>query len=97
MNGNPISPSLTYNRDCLLVRGSISTTWCRSLEGRTASELGVRKDYGEPRWITAGNLKGRIVVIVWTPQGDDAVRIISIRHCHEREAREWEAAMGGSR
>jgi hypothetical protein len=27
-----------------------------------------RFDYGEPRFISAGHLRGRLVVIVWTPR-----------------------------
>lgn len=44
-----------------------------------------RQNYGEPRFITAGWLEGRLVVFAWTPRGA-ARRIISMRHCHEREA-----------
>ena len=45
-----------------------------------------RQDYGEPRFITAGWLDARLVVLAWTPRGA-ARRIISMRHCHEREAK----------
>ena len=45
-----------------------------------------RQDYGEPRFITAGWLDSRLVVFAWTPRGT-ARRIISMRHCHEREAK----------
>jgi uncharacterized DUF497 family protein len=45
-----------------------------------------RKDYGEPRFITVGWLDARLVVFAWTPRGV-ARRIISMRHCHEREAK----------
>ena len=45
-----------------------------------------RQDYGEPRFITAGRLDSRLVVFAWTPRGA-ARRIISMRHCHEREAK----------
>jgi hypothetical protein len=44
-----------------------------------------RRDYGEPRFVTVGWLDERLVVFVWTPRGR-ARRIISMRHCHEREA-----------
>jgi uncharacterized protein len=45
-----------------------------------------RRDYGEPRFITVGWLDERLVVFAWTPRG--AVRrVISMRHCHEREAK----------
>ena len=45
-----------------------------------------RKDYGEPRFITVGWLDSRLVVFAWTPRGA-ARRVISMRHCHEREAK----------
>ncbi|ELT9129660.1 BrnT family toxin [Salmonella enterica] len=40
--------------------------------------------YGEIRYITAGTLDGRVVVLVWTPR-DNARRIISMRKANERE------------
>ena len=43
-----------------------------------------RKDFGEARFISAGTLSGRIVIIVWTPRGK-ARRIISLRKANERE------------
>jgi uncharacterized protein len=45
-----------------------------------------RHVYGEPRFVTAGWLDGQLVVFVWTPRGM-ARRVISMRHCHEREAK----------
>ena len=45
-----------------------------------------RYDYGEPRFISVGWLDDRLVVLVCTPRGR-ARRIISMRHCHEREAK----------
>jgi uncharacterized DUF497 family protein len=45
-----------------------------------------RFDYGEPQFIAAGWLDAKLVVFVWTPRGT-ARRIISMRHCHEREAK----------
>jgi uncharacterized protein len=60
--------------------------------GRTATLKDRRKSYPEPRFITAGQLDGRIVIVVWppTPLGR---RIISMRHCHEDEARLWRQSM----
>ena len=52
-----------------------------------------RFEYGEPRFISAGYLRGRLVVIVWTPRGD-ARHIISMRFCHEKEARRWRQHLG---
>ena len=67
----------------------------RSLDMRRAGEVFAglhltrvddRVDYGEPRYVTAGWLDSRSVVFVWTPRGS-ARRVISMRHCHEREAK----------
>lgn len=44
----------------------------------------TRQDYGEVRLISIGLLKGRMVVLVWTPRGADR-RIISMRKANERE------------
>ena len=60
--------------------------------GRTAPLEDRRKAYPEPRYITAGQLNGRIVVIVWTPTPLGR-RIISMRHCHEDEDRLWRQSM----
>jgi len=43
-----------------------------------------RQDYDEPRFVTVGKLDGRMVVIVWTPRGDET-RVISMRKANERE------------
>lgn len=45
-----------------------------------------RRDYGEPRYISVSWMNSRLVVFAWTPRGA-ARRIISMRHCHEREAK----------
>jgi len=42
-----------------------------------------RRDYGELRYITAGWLDSRFVVLVWTPR--DTRRIISMRPGHADE------------
>jgi uncharacterized DUF497 family protein len=71
----------------------------RGLDMRRATEIfaGVhltrvddRFDYGEPRYVTVGWLESRLVVFVWTPRGS-ARRVISMRHCHEREAKRLRA------
>lgn len=55
-------------------------------QGPHFTRIDDRRDYGEPRYVTAGWLDSRLVVFVWTPR-DTARRIISMRHCHEREAK----------
>ena len=54
--------------------------------GLHLTRLDDRFDYGETRYVTVGWLDSRLVVFVWTPRGS-ARRIISMRHCHEREAK----------
>jgi uncharacterized protein len=54
--------------------------------GEHLTRLNDRLDYGGTRYVTAGWLDSRLVVFVWTPRGT-ARRIISMRHCHEREAK----------
>jgi uncharacterized protein len=44
----------------------------------------MRRDYGEPRINSVGYLRGRIVIVCWTPRGNDR-RIISMRYANERE------------
>jgi hypothetical protein len=52
-----------------------------------------RQDYGEPRTITFGLLRGRMVALVWTPRGA-ARRIISMRYANEREVSRLQARLG---
>ena len=52
--------------------------------GRHFTAEDLRADYGEPRFITAGQLDGRMVVLIWTPRGE-ARRIISMRKANDRE------------
>ena len=53
----------------------------------------IREDYSEPRYITAGMLDGRMVVMVWTPRGE-ARRIISMRKANEREQARYAHRLG---
>ena len=53
----------------------------------------VRRDYGEKRFISAGLLDGRLVILVWTPRGA-ARRIISMRHAHAEEETRWRQHLG---
>ena len=43
-----------------------------------------RVDYGEMRWITVGNLTGRMVVVAWTARGESR-HVISMRKANDRE------------
>jgi uncharacterized DUF497 family protein len=52
-----------------------------------------RRDYGEVRYITAGWLDGRFVVLVWTLR-DNSRRIISMRPGHADEEAWYREQMG---
>ena len=51
---------------------------------RTVTAPDARHDYPEPRFTTYGLLRGRMVVVIWTPT-DDGRRIISMRKANDRE------------
>jgi uncharacterized protein len=61
--------------------------------GRRATLRDERRNYGEPRFITAGWLRGRFTVVVWTPR-DDGRRIISMRYGHAHEEAYYKEQMG---
>jgi uncharacterized DUF497 family protein len=43
-----------------------------------------RRDYGETRIITVGWLRGRMVIVVWTPR-NDVRHVMSMRKANDRE------------
>ena len=70
-----------------------STLRDRSLDFADAAEVFAgnalnmpdeRRDYGEPRIITVGLLRGRMVIVVWTPRGN-ARHVFSMRKANDRE------------
>jgi uncharacterized protein len=68
-------------------RREIRITWRDhggTLQFLTYDEPDERKDYGEPRIVTAGFLKKRMVVVVRTPR-DGGRHIMSMRKTNDRE------------
>jgi uncharacterized DUF497 family protein len=61
--------------------------------GLTLTLPDARRDYGEDRYQTYGLLDGRLVMVVWTPRGDDR-RVISMRFCHDDEKRRFDREAG---
>jgi len=49
----------------------------------------TRFDYGEPRFITLGQLEGRVVVVAHTPRKNNT-RIISMRKGNHREEKAYQ-------
>ena len=58
-------------------------------DGAHFTRADERQAYGEPRFITAGFLRGRFVVLVWTERAG-ARRITSMRHGHDWEKASFE-------
>ncbi len=98
--GSPLDVSLyrRYNKSMRITSDPRKRLWTlqkRGLDMHRAKEVFAglhltrpddRRDYGEPRYFTAGWLDSRLVVFAWTPRGK-ARRVISMRHCHGREAK----------
>ena len=61
--------------------------------GPIFTDQDVRFDYPEPRMQSYGFVDGRMVVMIWTPT-DDGVRVISMRHCHDKEQRRYRSRLG---
>ena len=72
----------------LLERGLDFAEADQVFAGRHESILDARRDYGEPRWITRGTLRGRMVVVGWTPRGGDR-HVFSMRKANEREQKRY--------
>jgi uncharacterized DUF497 family protein len=53
--------------------------------GETIEIEDTRLDYGEVRTQTIGFLAGRMVMVVWTQDGDEARRVFSMRKCNAKE------------
>ena len=53
-----------------------------------------RFDYGEDRWIGIGQLRSRIVVVVYTEPDDETIRIISLRKALSHERHTYEQTFG---
>jgi uncharacterized DUF497 family protein len=52
-----------------------------------------RVDYGETRFVSYGDLDGRLHVMCWTKRGE-RMRIISLRKANEREQKAFAQAFG---
>lgn len=51
-----------------------------------------RHDYGETRLFTVGFLAGRMVIVLWTPRGDDC-HVFSMRKANDREQKKYGPAL----
>lgn len=80
----PVTYDPAKRRQTLHERGLDFADAVRVFGGHTLQLEDTRWDYGERRFVTVGRLRGRLVVIVWTPRGD-ARHIISMGKGNSRE------------
>jgi uncharacterized DUF497 family protein len=79
---------ITYDppkRDKVLAERGLDFADCAEVfAGRTLDVEDTRHDYGETRIVSVGFLRGRMVVVVWTPRGTGR-HVISMRKANDRE------------
>jgi uncharacterized DUF497 family protein len=83
----------TKRRKTLKERGLDFADAEQVFAGRAMTLPDDRRRHGESRFITAGRLRGRFVVVVWTPRGGGR-RVISMRYGHADEETYYEEQMG---
>ena len=57
--------------------------------GPRYDQVDTRRDYGETRVVTVGFLAGRMVIVGWTPRGQNQ-HVFSMRKANAREQRRYE-------
>ncbi|WP_298957606.1 BrnT family toxin [uncultured Methylobacterium sp.] len=60
--------------------------------GPTYTFEDTRRDDGEKRFVTIGSLRGRMVVVGWTPR-DGEHRIVTMRKANDREQKKYAALL----
>ena len=79
-----ITYDITKRNKTLIERGLDFADAKAVFAGHHVTAEDLRQDYGEVRLISIGLIQERMVVLVWTPRGEDR-RIISMRKANERE------------
>ena len=77
----------------LLHRGLDMARAGEIFDGPTITVTDDRRDYGETRYISIGELDERMVVVVWTPRAATR-RIISLRKANDREQKIYGKRLG---
>ncbi|MFZ3210249.1 MAG: BrnT family toxin [Terriglobales bacterium] len=62
-------------------------------EGPLLARPDTREDYGEERWQGVGNIRGRVVAVVFATIGAETIRIISLRKANSYERAQYEKAI----
>jgi uncharacterized DUF497 family protein len=84
----PITYDLAKREWTLRERGLDFERAAEVFAGPTFDREDIRHDYGEARIITIGFLLARMIVLVWTPRGNDR-HVISMRKANEREKAQY--------
>jgi len=82
----------TKRQATLAARGLDFADAGKVFAGRTMTLPDERRDYGEQRFIAAGRLSGRFVMLIWTER-DRGRRIISMRYGHADEEAYYQEQM----
>ncbi len=61
--------------------------------GPTFTAEDTRHDYGEKRLVTIGFLAGRMMMVGWTPRGNDR-HVFTMRKCNDREQGRYAPLLG---
>jgi uncharacterized protein len=61
-------------------------------DGTQKTVTDVRFDYPEPRNLTYGHFRGRLIAVVWTAI-ENGIRVISMRKANEREQHSFHKQM----
>jgi uncharacterized protein len=92
-----ISMSITFDPNkraaTLAHRGLDFAAAARGFVGDHATWIDECFDYGGVRQITAGLLDGRMVGFIWTQRGPHR-HVLSMGHCHDKEARKIRRRFG---
>lgn len=88
-----ISFDPTKRASTLLERGLDFIDAPEVFAGHTYEWIDERFDYGEVRNVVVGRLRGRMVIVIWTPVGSGR-RIISMRKANEREQARYGKYLG---
>jgi uncharacterized protein len=83
----------TKRRRVLDERGLDFIDGAAAFDGRPLLTVPARHE-SEERWLSIGEIEGRIVAVVWTWRGDN-IRIITMRRARDEETKRYRALFGG--
>jgi uncharacterized DUF497 family protein len=67
-----------------LLERDLDVAQAAEVSGGTIDIPDIRHDCGETRIMSVGHLRGRMVIVIWTPR-NEARHVISMRKANDRE------------